>query len=337
MKYITKIIYNDINWSSGTGYATVLEPYNITDGEISICQLGEYDSPLEACYSAEINTTFGAMKIYTYISAVVHNDFTSYLAGGINSETSPIGEPIIMSYKGYNDNNVSVCLPRYSGDTRYSCFGTAGKLNEYFLMKNIDSGIYPSPFIIGELDGNYSSPEIIFTDGDVESVRWNLTNYDLPDWEATFDKKKIGSLWLQDISGDNRNELIYMDNTYLRIYSMNHTPASFENYEYFSTTTTTAAGATTTTSTTINPELPEIFSNVQNNIKIIVGLIIVLGLCIIVATRTSSVIVIVLAGVCGVILSASLGFFEPAAVVLIIIVLAILMVLGLTLFRNNGG
>ena len=91
------------------------------------------------------------------------------------------------------------------------------------------------------------------------------------------------------------------------------------------------------TTTTINPELPEIFSNLQNNIQLIIGLLLIIGMCLITASKTSSSIIIALSGIIGAIIAVSLGLISSGVLVLIILSLVILMILGLTLFRGSQG
>jgi hypothetical protein len=322
-------LYPEINLSVDITGGVNEAVYNVSDGDINLCQMGLYDSPMEVCYSGGFDA--GGVNIRNYF-AIINETFTSSITSALVS-SGTYGRPESLSIANNSDN--SICV--HTENDKYKCYSASGSHTDSFTVVTGVQDTSTSHIIIGELDGNYDKPELIFSSGIVETINFGSTNTLRTKWENTFTNSQRGNLWLQDISGDNRNELIYMDDTFLRIYSMNHTPATFLSYEELlpGVTTTTAPGSTTTT--TINADLPEIFSNVQNNINLLIGLILIIGLCLITAAKTQSTIIIALAGVVGTIMAATLGLISTGVIVIIVISLICLTILGLTLLRGSSG
>jgi hypothetical protein len=304
-----------------------------SDGWITLCQVGDVDSDLEVCYN--FNVHMNPDEFPTSVKGFIRDFISPSTVYHSSSEISI--EPFTIKDK---NGTYDYCF-NYDSNT-YKCYDGSGNMDfEFDTTKNLHvTGTTDSiKVLVTELNGITKDYEILFSSGEVETInRTSSSTHVLTDWNTLFTDSNTGNLFAQDISSDGLSELIYIDDNYLKIYSMDNTPFTIIDGTYLlngtpSTTTTTSS----TTTTTINADLPEIFSNVQNNINPIIGLILVIGLCILVATRTQSVIIICLAAVVGVMLSTFLGLFSSSVVVLMVLIIIALAVLGLTLFRNGGG
>jgi hypothetical protein len=84
--------------------------------------------------------------------------------------------------------------------------------------------------------------------------------------------------------------------------------------------------------------LPTILENFQQNIEIIFGLILIIGLVSVCAmSYTTNPLVLIFVGLIGAIISVILGLIPASILVIIILILALLAFIGFTLLKPSGG
>jgi hypothetical protein len=344
--YITEQARKSLTINGGAGGSCAYDS-NIYDGDITLCQVGGVNSALEVCYTSYTYRTacVGDSSTIKYITGFIYNDFDD-IANIAISDYFPHGTEYFIKPFTIGDIEKYFCSSSVAGFGMIECIDE--ELNSIMTFNLSDTTViseegtsYGSNFIVANIDDNASTYEMVFTDGSVQTIVQNGNTTLRDDWadsHSSIEAYNKGYIYIQDISGDGISEIIYTDDTRLQIFSMNDSLYGFKSaYSFLSaTTTTTVAGTTTTTILNHNPNVPDVITGMQNNINIIFALLLTIGLCIMVATRTRSTIVIVFAGIIGVVISSAIGLIDASVLVILIIVLVILMIMGLTLFRNTG-
>ena len=302
--------------------------------KLNICQIGFTSSPMEICYLVSLERDFSGWKWYGAVGFITDtSDYFNQLAG-----TSEAHSIVPFTYDTDNDGKLEFCygtdtdniICRDLNESIISSFASNKDL--YFLGSN------SLEVIVTELDGNTSTQEIVYSNGEIESSNWLLAQ-NLDDWASTFNNNYNGELMVQDISADDKNELIYIDDTFLRIYSNDNTPFVFMNLTEEqdlvngSTTTTTllGGGAVVTTPT-------EFMDRIQGNILTIIGLFIVIAMVVMVAMMgVSNPVVLMFVAIVGAILVTMLGLLSGTVLILLLVGLVILIILGLTILSGDKG
>lgn len=312
--------------------------------EITLCQVGLVQSELEVCFNvmfAYYLTGIGEYHYYFY-TGFIPNDFLTHqssykTSGGIGATERRQGTaPFTYLYDGEN----IVCY--VTSENVYSCYDVDKNLIHSFntshtLRYTTDT---PLEVIMTELDGDTSTYEILFSDGQVETINWTGVNYNVEDLFPTYDTTYKGTLLISDISDDSKGELIYYDEDVLKIYSNDNTPFTFQNYTYvFSQVDDTNVSGSGTGSGDVTFDSDDnVFNVIQVNIKFIIGLIIIIALIVAVAQAgVSNPIVLMFVGIVGAIISAALALISTSVLIIILVSCVILIIMGLTIFKNSGG
>lgn len=325
--------------------------YDFTD--ISPCQIGSLTSDLEVCYGVRYQQSGGGYAYYnlktgfcdsemntcTDVSSVrlQSNDFEgssffTYDLGGSGSDYDAVtwgicgpDSPtyISVNYKGWKCYDGS---DYYYFNSSHDAFKTTWS--------------NPLNVFVTELDGNYATIELLFSDGSAEKINWGSDNTLLSDWEGSFDLTNSGYIIVSDISEDEKNELIYKDDDTLYIYSMDNTPFSFMNWTYQDSLNPSSDN------TTIDPDqaeadatgIPLPFIKLQKYIKDIIGLVLILAMVIMTAMAgVKNPIVLMFVAIIASVIANIIGLISTSVLVIILVSCVALVLLAITLFKSNDG
>lgn len=303
---------------------------------INLCQIGDINSELEICYSTAFESTTG--DDYRYIG-FVNNNFTD----GIFQDTRTLGEeywnlaPFTYDIPD-TDGDLEVCLAgvfTYGGDEEIMCFDEdINQIGGFNISHSYQNTPYPIELIVTEIDNNSETIDFLFADGTSELVNISdWTSISGTDWFPAFTTAEYGQMYVQDINNDKYSEFIYIDDTYLKIYSMDSTPFVFRNF----TKDNIDFEDIDDDPTDVPSQSPdEIVRTINNNIMFIVALFLILALMIgVVQMGVRSPLVIAFAGIIGAIISVALGLVSGSVLVIIIICLVVLMLL--VMYLKSGG
>ena len=306
---------------------------------VNLCQLGSLDSEMEVCYNI-ITTKSSSVDIIA--TGILNNDFSSQtgVLTGTGDVTGKTLSPFTYDADGdsiFNSGNWEGCI-YLSG--YYKCYDENFNLVSSFSASTGSiPADYPLEVIVTELDGDTSTPEFLYSNGGVRQINFSgNSSTGLSDWTSTFDNSYHGELIVQDISTDDKNELIYIDSDNLRIYSNDNTPLTFMNFTYYNDTISSVSSSSSS-STTFNATIttPTAFvNNLNDNIGLIVAIFIIIGLIIMTAQMgVNNPLILFFVGILGAIITSVVGLISSGVLVIIIVSAVVLLLLGFTLLKKR--
>jgi hypothetical protein len=210
--------------------------------------------------------------------------------------------------------------------------------NNYYLtynvldeIKTINLNTNTKKVLIDNTRGYILGASYLYNDGDYYLVYFNqgdskYYSYNLYDEEinqlSIYDGLPFARMYITDLHKETLGDIVFNSIT--------------TNYIFVSDVSEYSVTPTPETPTeTLTDGLPFLFNAIKNNIKLIIGLILVITFVVTLAGYgITNPIVLLLAGIIGLVISSVLGLIPISILIIMLISMVILLILSMTIFKN---
>lgn len=215
------------SYSANTGiYWTGL---GSTMTHITPCQVGGPNSPLEICYTMRGDRYYYTPKNDVWANGIVHMNYGTVTVKYISTtyhSTNGFPQPFTTDVDG--DGTIEGCL--MTGSTTFECYDlTYTPLVTFTADESLLSSQGGYEVMVTDVDGD-SHQDMLLSDGRVFEFG-TIYNYTadasrITDWDSTHTDSYVGEITVSDLNADGSMEIIYNDDNFLQIYSMDNTPVA---------------------------------------------------------------------------------------------------------------